>query len=334
MKRKDKSFFLNRYIRGWYTRSDLDTCLPHLLHPDNRIDTINELETLWEEAQEKSTSPDEREFLRYKQEALSLLRAIRKEEENVSFQKVMMKWVKYAALFIFVSGITFGIYKISGSFSSSQQMSYTTIKVENGQHKTLTLSDGSVVVLNACSKLVIPDHFTGDERRVRLNGEAYFSVAPDKDMPFIVETDDMTVQVLGTSFNMKVYSEDSQYSICVESGKVQVDLAEAMIRLTPNEQVIVDKTNKEFFKQQELSSRVLSWRNKGLYFNRTPLKSVINELYRVYDQPIELASDVDSSILIYGEHDNENLESVLKSVCLATGLKYRQEAGKMLVYKP
>jgi len=331
--KKDNYSFLYRYIHGMYTYAELKKDLPHLLNPERRKETFRYMDDLWEESGEKSLSSDPEEMIRYKQEALSLLKTIRKEDvHKTSVKRLSFGWIKYAAIFILVSGIAFGIYRMTQYSPAS--VVFTTVYVENGQHKTINLPDGSTVMLNACSKLTIPDEFTGEERRVILDGEAYFSVRPDKMKPFVVEAGDVTAKVLGTTFNMKTYSEDDQYIFCVESGKVQVELPEAIIRLTPDEQILMNRKNGDFFKQQEPSERVLNWREKGLYFNSTPLRTVINELYRVYNKTIELAANVDKTILIYGEHDNKSFESVLKSVCYATGLEYRIEPDKVVIYKP
>ncbi len=330
--KKNKIPFLKRYISGWYTSAEAENQLPHLLKKDNYDSTIKELDNFWGEVEKKAIQPDQEEMIQYKQEAKLLLSALKKTEKPARNKTISLSWAKYAAILFVVLGTTWGIYKTTQH--SIPRISYTLIEVKSGQHKTVKLPDGSTVTLNACTRLTIPNKFTGKERRIQLDGEAYFSVVPDINMPFIVETSDMNVQVLGTSFNVKAYSEDDQYSICVESGKVQLNLENANIRLTADEQVIVDKNNGDFMKQEEPVTRVLSWRNNGLYFNRTPLRSVLHELYRIYGQRVELSADVDGSIQIFGGHDNKSFESILNSICYATGLNYKKENDRLVIYKP
>jgi len=324
--------FFKRYIKGLYTRSELKQNLSEMKNPENHSFVREELDRLWEDTASYAGEISAEEAASNKREAKALLASIRKADSKYLRIRINRAWLRYAAAIILVCGISFGVYKMTGR-TVTEPVTYASLEVVKGEHRMVTLPDGSEVLLNACSKLSVPDKFTGDERRVILDGEGYFDIVPDKEKPFIIEMPDATVEVLGTTFNVKAYSEDDQYSVCVESGKVQVELPDGLLRLHPDQQVVFDKVTGDMTKQKESIDKVLSWREGGLYFNRTPLKSVINELYRRYDRPIRLAAGVDGNLRIYGEHENISLESVLESVCYATGLAYKIVGDGIEIYK-
>lgn len=323
---------VRKLIDGLYTRKDLAE-MNSAFGADERDETLGELDTLWEQAQHEAADTDDKQHVLYKQEAKRLLHSLHKTPEK-PVRRLNTNWWRYAAAIVVLAmGATFGLYKLTDN-PTTEEIVYSTIEVMNGKRKRVTLPDGSVALLNAGTKIQVPDKFAAGERRIYLDGEGYFDVTKNGEKPFIIECTDFTVQVLGTTFNVKAYNEDDYYNVCVEGGKVQVDMTDAMVRLLPEEQIVMDKTSKEFKREKELSARVLSWRQGGLYFNKTPLRSVANEIYRIYDRKVLLAKDVDPTIGIYGEHDNKSLESLLESICYATGFEYKEEDGHILIYKP
>lgn len=124
-------------------------------------------------------------------------------------------------------------------------------------------------------------------------------------MPFIVKTKRLDVRVLGTRFDVKSYSTDEIVSVSVESGKVQVDLPEAMMRLTAKEQVLINTVSGEYSKKTE-DRGVAVWMKGGLRFYSTPIRDVAKELERVYNCRIAFAPGQDFNNLITGEHDNKS----------------------------
>ena len=102
------------------------------------------------------------------------------------------------------------------------RLEYNTLTVPVGAEYNLVLSDGTKVYLNAGSELRFPVAFVGDVREVYLNGEGYFEVAKDSTKTFKVHAADMTAIVLGTSFNVKAYSDQGHAETTLEEGHVRV----------------------------------------------------------------------------------------------------------------
>ena len=177
-----------------------------------------------------------------------------------------------------------------------------------------------------------PDRFADKERRVELEGEGYFRVYHNEKQPFIVNTRHFDVRVLGTCFNVKSYSSDEVVSVDVESGKVQVDLPEAMMRLRAKEQILINTVSGEYNKRYE-ERAVAVWRRGSLRFNSTPIRDVAKELERMYNCRITFTQGQEFNNLISGEHDNKSLEAVLQSFGYTSGIHYKRSGDQVLLYK-
>ena len=218
------------------------------------------------------------------------------------------------------------------AYLEDQDATYLEAFTRYGEKKQLLLPDGTQLQLNSCSYVRYPNRFNGDLRKVELEGEGYFKVARNEKQPFVVGTFRLDVCVLGTQFNVKSYKEDELVSVSVESGKVQVDLPEAMMRLSAQERVYINTISGEYNKQHEKRT-VAVWRKGGLRFSSTPINDVAKELERVYNCSISFAEGQVFKNLISGEHDNKSLEAVLQSIEYTSGIHYKKDGNKVLLYK-
>lgn len=317
---------LKRFIDGLYTSKDANRLLEMFRSQQHTAEMNDAMDEVWQSAQAEETTLLQQE--QYTTEARALLNRIRKEEKKFSFAS----FLKYAAMLALVFSVGLGIYHFSRMTELHSRV-YTEVRVKHGEHKRVTLPDGTKVILNAGSFMKYPERFSEDCRRIEIDGEAFFEVVHNKDKPFIVFTKDANVKVLGTSFNVKAYDVDEQISVSVRSGKVQVDMADAMMRLLPDEQLVFSRENGEIQKRNESAHHAIVWIDGGLYFNKTPIRSVVKELERRYNCKIELSGNKPYDNYIYGEHDNKSLESVLKSIQYSTDIKYRKEGDKIILYK-
>lgn len=317
---------LKRFVDGLYTRKDADDLLKHFHAGKYNTEISEAMDTVWEEMEEDEVSSLQHQ--QYREEARLLLSRIRKPEKRFSF----IPYLRYVAIVAVILSIGWGGFRLIRS-NQEKVLTYTEVHVKNGEHKRIILPDGTSVTLNAGSYLRYPREFITDVRRIEMNGEAFFEVTRDEEKPFLIHTKDADVKVLGTSFNVKAFDMDEQLTVSVQTGKVQVDLPEAMMRLLPDEQFVMDKTKGEFQKRNEDARLSTVWIKGGLYFNRTPIRTVVNELVRMYNRTIEFASGAEYDDYIYGEHDNKSLEAVLKSIQYSTDIKYRIENDKIVLYK-
>lgn len=317
---------LKRFVDGLYTRKDADDLLKHFHAGKYNTEISEAMDTVWEEMEEDEVSSLQHQ--QYREEARLLLSRIRKPEKRFSF----IPYLRYVAIVAVILSIGWGGFRLIRS-NQEKVLTYTEVHVKNGEHKRVILPDGTSVTLNAGSYLRYPREFITDVRRIEMNGEAFFEVTRDEEKPFLIHTKDADVKVLGTSFNVKAFDMDEQLTVSVQTGKVQVDLPEAMMRLLADEQFVMDKTKGEFQKRNEDARLSTVWIKGGLYFNRTPIRTVVNELVRMYNRTIEFAPGAEYDDYIYGEHDNKSLEAVLKSIQYSTDIKYRIENDKIVLYK-
>lgn len=317
---------LHRYTHGLYTKDDAEFLIDYLMKGRPFPELSQEMDDVWDSLELIEAPVDKQK--EYLEEAQKLLYTLNNKPKG---KKVSLKRIlSYAAALAIIAVSAWGIYM---SRHSSADVLYTEVRVDNGVHKDVTLPDGTQVMLNAGSYIKYPQKFRGDIRNIEIDGEAFFEVVRDETKPFVVYTDKASVKVLGTSFNVKSYNSDKQLTVSVKSGKVQVDTDEAMTRLIANEQLILDKTTGEFQKRNEDVKFATAWISGGLYFNKTPIQNVVQELERMYNCKIKFQEGNTYDEYIYGEHDNKSLEAVLKSIQYSTNIKYRKEGNLIILYK-
>lgn len=322
---KESKKILRKFLNQTYTSSDV-TSLSQFIKTREGSDEVSELMSeLWDDIENIETP----HFIKdqYRLEAEQLLKK-HKTKKNIFWQP---RFLKYTAMIAVVIFSILAIYKFP-IFNNSEN-EYCEIHVNNGETKKILLPDNSHLILNSGSYLKYPTIFSGKERLIELKGEAFIDVTKDKDHPFIVRLSSGDVRVLGTSFNIKAYDEDEDLTVSVQTGKVQYYNSENQILLGKDDQLIVNKSNGNFVKQKENSDLVKSWTKGVLYFNKMPIQNVFKELERIYACKIELRSKNNfSDMYIYGQHDNQSLESVLNSIKYTTGLKYQKEGNKYIFY--
>lgn len=155
-----------------------------------------------------------------------------------------------------------------------------------GEHKEITLPDGSTILMNACSKISYPKEFKDDIREIELNGEALFTVTKDVSKRFIVRTKDIDVEVLGTKFNLKSYDEDNIASTTLISGKIEVYLEDEEYLLTPNQELTYNRKNQVSTIQPPSESNLL-WKDGILIFNEVTIHEILKSVQRRYNVEFE-----------------------------------------------
>lgn len=187
----------------------------------------------------------------------------------------------------------------TGSAAESSLMQYNTVNNPRGsQVINITLSDGSRIWLNAESSITYPVAFSQNERKVSITGEAYFEVATVRKeknetvvkQPFIVESDDMTVTVLGTHFNVNTYKNEKDKKVTLLEGSVNVGNktnAAKPVLLQPGEQAIVNKGKMSLNHSPNLEE-IMAWKNGMFIMHSTDLAALMRQLERWYDIEVKL----------------------------------------------
>ncbi len=195
-----------------------------------------------------------------------------------------------------------------------------TLRIPRGGEYQLVLPDGTKVWLNSDTELKYSVPFEGNVRKVVLSGEAYFDVMPDKNRPFIVETVDQSVEVLGTEFNVSAYNEDLNIVTTLVEGKVKVELVDennVMQKnyLVPNEQLVLDKESMGVQKNIVDTQLYTSWKDGRFVFKKEPLESFLKTLSRWYNVEAFITDESIKNIRFTGDLPRyKNMEDVLKII--------------------
>ena len=195
-------------------------------------------------------------------------------------------FMKYAAILIvaFVSGLF-----VHTQFTDrNQAVQYAEVEVMYGQLGHLFLFDGTEVWLNSGTKFKYPNKFNQNERNVFMEGEAYFKVAPNKQLPFKVKTGKLEVEVLGTSFNLSAYPSESTQSVFLDEGKVQInDLAGDKIgEVSPGQMAVKADGNPSIQVQNADSYFYTSWKDGKITFSSEKLSDIAKKMERWYNVEI------------------------------------------------
>lgn len=198
-----------------------------------------------------------------------------------------------------------------------------TVTTQFAENKVYTLPDGSEVTLNADSKIVVPRFMWFGERKVELQGEAFFNVT--KGNTFVVKSEAGTVTVLGTSFN--VNARTTGYEVSCFTGKVKVTSNQKEVLLTPG--LLTRLENNTLIAPTAFDNKKSTWRNGDFYFEAKPLRTVITELERQFG--VEIIFTGDDGRLYTGYFNNKNLDEALMMVFKPMSLNYQRDHNKVIV---
>lgn len=225
------------------------------------------------------------------------------------------------------------VYK--GADAANVKLIYNTIIIPRGGEYRLTLADGTQIWLNADTKLRFPVNFAVGERRVFLDGEAYFKVTRDTKRPFIVESPKQQVEVLGTEFCVNSYSDNSEVLTTLVEGSVSVkaDKRAKGVVLIPGEQSRLNVDNGNITTQEVNINGEIAWKNGQFYFNKETLSEVVKKIERWYD--IDLVVDKSAAdMIVVGSIDRyESVLHVMDMLKLTGEMDYSIENQKIIIYR-
>ncbi len=230
------------------------------------------------------------------------------------------------------------IAEITEKNNEVSQVSITPDKLNSlvipyGKRSSLTLSDGTKVWLNSGTVLEFPAQFRGNKREIHLvSGEMYIEVAPEKNRPFQVQTEDFNVKVYGTQFNISSYADFPRSVVLVE-GRVSLQPAgKEETFLSPSEQAVYSD-NGTFTTRKVNVNQFISWKNGYLEFNKTPMTEVLQQVGRYYNLSFNFDNDVNlQKRTCTGKiYLSENLDNVMTTIALLTSTKYEKQGNSIFI---
>jgi ferric-dicitrate binding protein FerR (iron transport regulator) len=189
-----------------------------------------------------------------------------------------------------------------------------------GKNSSIRLPDGTIASLNAGSRLIYPSKFEGKNREVYLIGEGFFEVSHNADMPFIVKTSDLQVEVLGTKFNLSAYPSDSFIETVLVEGKVKLienafQIVKGNFVLEPNQLASYNRENAETKIAHVDVRNYVAWHHGYLNFESSDLSRIVKKLERYYNIQIRLGDPMLGSRTISGKLKlKEEIDGVLTAL--------------------
>ena len=241
------------------------------------------------------------------------------------------------ALVVLTTGLFLMVEKLS---THSDAIAFAEHVVPRGKLIHLRMSDGTQIWLNSDSRLRYPKKFNEHNREVYLEGEAFFEVAKDPGRPFRIHSDGLTTTVLGTSFNVRSYTDDDVREVAVITGNVSVvhtkdDGSSPEINLRPGEKALLMKGKGEFSKLKFIDQdRYTSWTTGKLIFENAPVSEVIRSLQRRYNLEIRLESESLKNCRVTAEFDQLKIERIMYLLSYALNAKYSKTETGYLIQGP
>jgi len=229
------------------------------------------------------------------------------------------------------NGVITYVINPNADTSKEDSNSFNTLSTPTGGQYNIVLADGTKVFLNAVSSIKYPTQFNGDQRIVELQGEAYFEVAKNKNKPFLVKSDNQTIEVLGTHFNVHAYTNESAIKTTLLEGSVAVSSKNQKAILKPGQQSNVSESSSRIAIKEVDTEAAIAWKNGRFKFDNADLKSVMKQLERWYGIKVEYRGDVSDVRFNGGTFRNKNLSEVLKVLELSN-IKFKVEGKTIIVY--
>lgn len=213
----------------------------------------------------------------------------------------------------------------------SSEVLYNKVTTKRGNYYPITLSDGTVAILDAGSSIRYPATFTGNERRVEITGQVYFEVKHNAKMPFRVSVKGQVIEDLGTSFNVNAYDDEPGIKTTLIEGSIMIN---NRYMLLPGQQAIVANGNVNVEKAD--IEQAIAWKNGRFKFNETPIVDVMRQLSRWYDVKIEYPDGLPKTVFSGGMYRDLNASQVLDILrfCKVRFEIKDSPKGKKILVKP
>jgi ferric-dicitrate binding protein FerR (iron transport regulator) len=272
----------------------------------------------------------------HEMEQFNSFEALKKINTKISLSDYLTWWnltQKVAAILLlpilfYASYITVLQFKKPNEFVTQQ-----TVTSRQGMVTDFLLADGTHVWLNAGSELQFPTRFTGGSRTVKLKGEAFFEVTKNPELPFSVNVKSLNVEVLGTSFNVIGYCDETKVEVVLVEGKVSLSTQKNQIKkiygeIQPGQRAIYSEELGKVFVEEVNVDKYVAWRDGYLMFRDDKMEDVISRLSRWYNVEIVIKDPEIKNYIYTATFRNETIDQVMKLLKLSAPIDYRKIENK------
>jgi ferric-dicitrate binding protein FerR (iron transport regulator) len=231
------------------------------------------------------------------------------------------RWLRIAAVLVLIAGVVF----LNKYINRNQYTSVTTDQLV----LTQTLPDGSEITLNKHSNLSYASNFNTD-RSVRLEqGEVFFKVTPDKQHPFVIEADGVSIEVVGTSFNVSHLHDTTE--VIVETGIVKVSRGKELVELRMGEKVLIAPGSEKLRKQQNTDQLYNFYQSKVLLAVNTPIHKIAEVLNKTYGANIVFKKPEIGRLTITTTFKDQSIDQIVEIICETLNLKAEHNQNQILL---
>lgn len=252
---------------------------------------------------------------------------IRLNESNWEIKITWMQTFQRIAAILFIPLLlSFLAYFYFQDERPSESTSYAEIQCPMGVRTKFHLPDGSTGFLNSGSRLKYSVQFF-NERKVELSGEAFFDVVHNEKIPFHVNTRNLDIKVLGTTFNVIANEDEQTEEIVLQTGKVNISNKNGnqLTHLAPNELLTLNTETQTFTKKEVVASQYSTWTEGKLVFRNENMQQVARRLSRWYNADVLVEDRILEDYTFHATFSDEPLDEVLKLLSLTTPISFKEE---------
>lgn len=256
------------------------------------------------------------------------INCIQSESTRTKYLDFINKFIRVAAFIILPLAIFMGIKSFIKS--SIEKETWIAIEAPAWTRAQFSLPDGTTGWLNSNSSLKYFGNY-GSDRKIILNGEAYFDVITDETRPFRVEANGIELEVTGTKFNITSFQDENDIEVVLDEGKVLVKNTESFnaYSLEPNDMIVYNKVMKTMSKKVVEPEKYISWIEGKLSFRNDPIEVVAKRLGRWYNIDVEIIGNIPDDLRLRATFIDENLDEVLYMLKRSLPVNYRIEKSFM-----
>ena len=215
--------------------------------------------------------------------------------------------------------------------ANPSEVIYNKIETPFGGKYQINLPDGSKVWLNSASSLRFPAFFSGKTREVELNGEAFFDVAKNPDMPFKVITKDQIVEVLGTQFNINSYADEESFKTTLIEGSVKVIYKDRVILLNPGQQFQPSLKSSKVIEAD--TEEVTAWKDGYFLFKDEDIQSIMSKISRWYNVDVSYSGEIPDVGFGGNISRSKGIDEVLNVLQLTDAVHFKVEGRRITVMR-
>lgn len=356
---------LKKFREEDLTLAEAEDLAAFLEKGDESAELRNELDEIWQQSgSDEIEIPSAQMIARLKKHIL-----LPGSGSRLSEKKSLVQWarpfIRYAALIICTAGLTWLVKDVATrrafiEISDKVPEAFNDISVPFGSKTRVVLPDGSIVNLNSGSSLRYPARMDSTLRYAFIKGEAFFDIKRDPRHPFIVKTNDLTIKVLGTKFNVKSYEDERTVETTLVSGTIEIfsrkgikSDKQKILVMKPNQQAIFERQSgkiaiseipenpaiedfrpmkRQVHKKVDVNT-IIAWKDNRLLFRDESFAELSRKLERWYDVEIEIQDKDLAGALFSGIFERETIEQALDALRLATPFEYKMNKNKIIISK-